>query len=457
MNEMWQACIEPIKKEVTPDQYERLVAPLHIVEVEGAIKLLAPNKYVVQEMEDDTDGDEAVFKKLERIVAEKSGCGLTLGVGSRDRAPPKRAGDTGTYMTGKARAKAQDENRVAEPFLPMTGNGINMTFDNFVEGDSNQLASTAARMVSENVGDNSYNPLLLYGGVGLGKTHLMYAIGNAIAENHPRLKTLCLSAQQFREEVVNAISNNAMDHFKAKYRSADVLLMDDIQLIAQGEKTQEEFFHIFNHLQSQGQQIVLTSDKHPKDLGLQKRVESRLVWGMTAPLEPPELETRVAILMKKAELLGESLTSDSARFIARRIKTNVRELEGALKRVLARSKMLGGPIDKEMIKDSLKDIFAIQDRHISIENIQKVVAEYYKLRIADLLSKSRTKKMVTPRHVAMALARELTNHSLPEIGDAFGGRDHSTIIHATKKVEELRETDRDVAQDYRKLLQLLTI
>ena len=368
-------------------------------------------------------------------------------------------GRQGTFPDGVDKS----EDMVSEPLSPLPLSplmdlNVALTFDNFVEGDSNQLAIAAAHQVAENIGGTSYNPLLLYGGVGLGKTHLMHAIGNAIAERHPHLKISYIFAQKFMEDVVRAIEHNTMDSFKTHYQSVDVLLMDDIQFLARGPRTQEEFFHVYNRLQGNGRQIVLTCDKHPKDIkGLEKRVESRMVWGMTAPLEPPELETRVAILMKKAELRGVPLENEAAYFIAKKIKSNVRELEGALNRVVANARVLDKEIDKELIRSSLKDLIAIQDRHISIENIQKIVADYYKIRVGDLLSKSRTRRIVRPRHVAMALARELTNHSLPEIGDSFGGRDHTTVINACRKVEEHRESAREIDEDYRKLLQLLTI
>ena len=326
-----------------------------------------------------------------------------------------------------------------------------------MEGRSNQIARAAALQVSENIGGSSYNPLLLYGGVGLGKTHLMHAVGNSIADRHPNLKVAYMYSQRFMEDMVRAIEHGTMSDFTQYYRSVDVLLMDDIQFLAKGMKTQEEFFHVFNRLQEDGSQIVLTCDRYPKEIeGLEERLESRFVWGMTAPVEPPDLETRVAILLKKAEIDQVHLPSESAFFIAERIRSNVRELEGALKRVIANSKFTGEAISNEQVRESLRDLLAIQDRQIGVDNIQKTVADYYKLRLADLHSKTRTRSIARPRQVAMALAKELTNHSLPEIGNAFGGRDHTTVLHACRKIEELKESNRDIRDDYNNLLRLLT-
>jgi len=307
------------------------------------------------------------------------------------------------------------------------------------------------------VGGSSYNPLLLYGGVGLGKTHLMHAVGNAIADRHPELKVAYMYSQRFMEDMVRAIEHGAMSEFTQYYRSVDVLLMDDIQFLAKGSKSQEEFFHVFNRLQEDGRQIVLTCDRYPKEIqGLEERLESRFVWGMTAAVEPPELETRVAILLKKAEREAVYIPSDAAFFIAERVRSNVRELEGALRRVIANARFAGRPISIDQVKSALRDLIAIQARQVGIDNIQKTVADYYKLRMSDLLSKKRNRSLARPRQVAMALSKELTNHSLPEIGDAFGGRDHTTVLHACRKVEELREMNPEIKDDYRNLRRMLT-
>jgi len=298
---------------------------------------------------------------------------------------------------------------------------------------------------------------LLYGGVGLGKTHLMHAVGNAIADRHPELKVAYMYSQRFMEDMVRAIEHGAMSEFTQYYRSVDVLLMDDIQFLAKGSKSQEEFFHVFNRLQEDGRQIVLTCDRYPKEIqGLEERLESRFVWGMTAAVEPPELETRVAILLKKAEREAVYIPSDAAFFIAERVRSNVRELEGALRRVIANARFAGRPISIDQVKSALRDLIAIQARQVGIDNIQKTVADYYKLRMSDLLSKKRNRSLARPRQVAMALSKELTNHSLPEIGDAFGGRDHTTVLHACRKVEELREMNPEIKDDYRNLRRMLT-
>lgn len=332
----------------------------------------------------------------------------------------------------------------------------NFTFDNFVEGKSNQLARAAALQVSENPG-GAYNPLFLYGGVGLGKTHLMHAVGNFLLMQNKNAKILYLHSERFVADMVKALQINAITEFKRFYRSVDALLIDDIQFFAGKERSQEEFFHTFNALLEGGQQMILTCDRYPKEInGVEERLKSRFGWGLTVAVDPPELETRVAILMKKAEDSKIELPPESAFFIAQKIRSNVRELEGALKRVIANAHFTGRSITLEFVKESLKDLLAVQDRQISIENIQKTVAEYFKIKIADLYSKRRSRSVARPRQIAMALAKELTNHSLPEIGDAFGGRDHTTVLHACRKIAELRVGDRDVDEDYTNLSRLLT-
>jgi len=341
-------------------------------------------------------------------------------------------------------------------FYPLLDLNKEFTFDTFVAGSSNEFARASAMQVCENVGNTS-KCLLLYGGVGLGKTHLMHAVGNAILERQPHLKVAYMYSQRFMEDMVKAIERGNMSEFTQYYRSVDVLLMDDIQFLAKGVKSQEEFFHVFNRLQENGSQIVLTCDRYPKEIqGLEERLKSRFVWGMTAPVEPPELETRVAILIKKAEVEGAQLPHDVAFFIAEKIRSNVRELEGALKRVIANATFTSRKITIDQVKEALKDLLAIQDRQVGIENIQKTVADYYKIRVADMHAKRRTRSVARPRQVAMSLSKELTNHSLPEIGDSFGGRDHTTVLHACRKIEELREINRDIREDYNNLLRILT-
>ena len=328
-------------------------------------------------------------------------------------------------------------------------------FDNFVEGKSNQLARAAAMQVVENPG-GSYNPLFLYGGVGLGKTHLMHAVGNALQAVKPNAKVVYLHSERFVADMVKALQLNAINDFKRYYRSVDALLIDDIQFFANKERSQEEFFHTFNALLEGGQQMILTCDRYPKEIrGVEERLKSRFGWGLTVSVEPPELETRVAILMAKAEQAKIELPHDAAFFLAQRVRSNVRELEGALKRVIASAHFTKCPVDVPLIKESLKDLLALQDKQVSIDNIQRTTAEYYKIKVADLMSKRRSRSVARPRQMAMALAKELTNHSLPEIGDAFGGRDHTTVLHACRKIKELRETNSDIREDYQNLLRTL--
>ena len=330
------------------------------------------------------------------------------------------------------------------------------TFQRFVEGKSNQLGLAAARQIAENPG-GAYNPLFIYGGVGLGKTHLMHAVGNALIEKNPNAKVLYLHSERFVADMVKALQLNAINDFKRYYRSLDALLIDDIQFFAGKERSQEEFFHTFNALLEGGQQIILTCDRYPREIdGLEERLKSRFGWGLTVAVEPPELETRVAILMKKAMQQRLDLPHDAAFFIAQRIRSNVRELEGALKRVIANANFTGRAIDVELVRESLKDLLALQDKQVSIDNIQRVVAEYYKIKVSDLHSKRRSRSVARPRQVAMSLAKELTNHSLPEIGEAFGGRDHTTVLHACRKIKSLQEESADIREDTKNLHRLLT-
>ena len=337
-----------------------------------------------------------------------------------------------------------------------SGLNPNFTFETFVEGKSNQLARAASRQVAENPG-GAYNPLFLYGGVGLGKTHLMHAVGNHLAGLRENAKVVYLHSERFVADMVKALQLNAINDFKRFYRSVDALLIDDIQFFAGKERSQEEFFHTFNALLEGGQQMILTSDRYPKEIsGVEERLKSRFGWGLTVAIEPPELETRVAILMKKAEQAKVDLPHDAAFFIAQKIRSNVRELEGALKKVIADSHFMGRPINQDFIRESLKDLLALQDKQVGVDNIQRTVAEYYKIKVADLHSKRRSRSVARPRQVAMALAKELTSHSLPEIGDAFGGRDHTTVLHACRKVASLKEESADIREDYKNLLRLLT-
>ena len=330
------------------------------------------------------------------------------------------------------------------------------TFDSFVEGKSNQLARAASIQIAENPG-KAYNPLFIYGGVGLGKTHLMHAVGNAMLARNPKARVAYVHSERFVGDMVRGLQHNKISEFKRSYRTLDALLIDDIQFFAGKERSQEEFFHTFNALLEKGRQIILTCDRYPKEVeGLEERLRSRFGWGLPVCIEPPELETRVAILQKKAEEANAILPSEVAFFIAKRINSNVRELEGALRRVIASARFTGRNIDIKFTKEALRDLLALQDKLVSIDNIQKTVAEYYKIRVADLHSARRTRSITRPRQIAMALAKELTGHSLPEIGSSFGGRDHTTVMHACRKVNELKESDLRIAEDYSNLWRFLT-
>ena len=418
---------------------------MQVSDEDGQVLLLAPNKYILDTL------TSQYLTRIKALLQESGTISVELRIGSQriqqeiNRVPV-------SHKKTSANSFVKREN-----FYPLLELNKSFTFDSFVEGRSNEMARAAAVQVTQNIGGSSYNPLLLYGGVGLGKTHLMHAVGNSIADSHPELKVSYMYSQRFMEDMVRAIERGAMSDFTQYYRSVDVLLMDDIQFLAKGSKSQEEFFHVFNRLQEEGRQIVLTCDRYPKEIvGLEERLESRFVWGMTAAVEPPELETRVAILMKKAEREKVFIPSDAAFFIAERVRSNVRELEGALKRVIANANFTGRSITIDQVKQALRDLIAIQDRQVGVDNIQKTVADYYKLRLGELLSKKRNRSVARPRQVAMALSKDLTSHSLPEIGDAFGGRDHTTVLHACRKIDELKELNPDIKEDYRNLKRLLT-
>jgi chromosomal replication initiator protein len=392
------------------------------------------------------------IKELIRAFAEDPAPEVVLDVGTRaGAAAPVVSVNGGHTAANGATARAR---RLAPSVL---GGPINsgFTFDSFVEGKSNQLAKAAAIQVAGNPG-RAYNPLFIYGGVGLGKTHLMHAVANRIKENNSEARLAYVHSERFVGDMVKALQHNTINDFKTAYRSLDALMIDDIQFFAGKERSQEEFFHTFNALLESQQQVILTCDRYPKEVdGLEERLKSRFGWGLTVAIEPPELETCVAILMSKAAMSQVDLPEEVAFFVAKRIRSNVRELEGALRRVVATSNFTGRPITLELVKEALRDLLALQEKLVTVENIQKTVAEYYKIRIADLLSKRRSRSIARPRQVAMALAKELTNHSLPEIGDAFGGRDHTTVLHACRRVKELRETERRIGEDYMNLLRTL--
>jgi chromosomal replication initiator protein len=446
---LWNRCLRVLEGELPEQQFNTWVRPLQAVERDGEIKLLAPNRYVIEWL-----GQNLLPRIKELILAFAEGLApeVALDVGSRAQAAAQVA-RVAEAPPGGAGAAARSR-KLAPTVL---GSRINadFTFDSFVEGKSNQLAKAAAIQVAGNPG-RAYNPLFIYGGVGLGKTHLMHAVANKLKERNSESRLAYVHSERFVGDMVKALQHNTINDFKTAYRSLDALMIDDIQFFAGKERSQEEFFHTFNALLESQQQVILTCDRYPKEVdGLEERLKSRFGWGLTVAIEPPELETCVAILMSKAAMTHVDLPEEVAFFIAKRIRSNVRELEGALRRVVATSNFTGRPITLEFAKEALRDLLALQEKLVTIENIQKTVAEYYKIRIADLLSKRRSRSIARPRQVAMALAKELTNHSLPEIGDAFGGRDHTTVLHACRRIKELRETERRIGEDYLNLLRTL--
>ena len=469
-NTAWQKCISFLEEELPSQQFNTWIRPLTAEsESSGRLRLLAPNRFVKDWV---NDKFLARIREILNEVERSSDFDIELAIGSSTPSvSATTASSTATAVVTKPfvptkpsliatpRVSRMNGDREAqvEGGLRHQSNLIeNYRFDTFIEGKSNQLARAAAMQVAENPG-GSYNPLFLYGGVGLGKTHLMHAVGNALLAKNPNAKIVYLHSERFVADMVKALQLNAINEFKRYYRSVDALLIDDIQFFAGKERSQEEFFHTFNALLEGGQQMILTCDRYPKEIdGLEERLKSRFGWGLTVAVEPPELETRVAILMKKAEQQGMALKHEDAFFIAQRIRSNVRELEGALKRVIASAHFTGRHIDIGLIKDSLKDLLALQDKLVSLDNIQRTVAEYYKIKVADLNAKRRSRSVARPRQVAMALAKELTNHSLPEIGDSFGGRDHTTVLHACRKIKELRELDAGIHEDYQNLVRTLT-
>ena len=447
---IWTQCLAQLEGELSPQQFNTWIRPLHAVTDGAECTLLAPNHFVrdwVQQHFITRIGE--VLKK----VGDLERYHVSIQVGSR---PEVQRHASPVLASSASRPRPNEQEPERRPVRSVTGVRPEFTFDNFVEGKSNQLARAASFQVAENPGE-AYNPLFLYGGVGLGKTHLMHGIGNAIAAAKPNAKIVYLHSERFVADMVRALQHNAIDEFKRYYRSVDALMIDDIQFFAKKERSQEEFFHTFNALLEDHQQVVLTCDRYPKEVdGLEERLKSRFGWGLTVAIEPPELETRVAILMRKAEISSVDLGEDVAFFIGQRIRSNVRELEGALRRVVASSHFTGRPITLELAKEALKDLLAQHDKLITIENIQKTVAQYFKVRLSDLSSKRRNRSIARPRQIAMALAKELTSHSLPEIGEAFGGRDHTTVLHACRKVAELKEHDNVISEDYRILLRTLS-
>ncbi len=440
---LWARCMCALEAELPEHQFNTWVRPLQALEGAGALKLLAPNRFVVEWI------NERLLPRIGELLRDKSTGDVpivTVEVGSRSEPLPPSA-----HSSGETRRPRRGDGLVVGARL----NG-EFTFTTFVEGKSNQMAKAAAVQVAENPG-RAYNPLFLYGGVGLGKTHLMHAIAQFVRDRNEEARVAYVHSERFVSDMVRALQHNAMNEFKTAYRSLDALLIDDIQFFAGKERSQEEFFHTFNTLLEGQHQVILSCDRYPKEVeGLEERLKSRFGWGLTVAIEPPELETCVAILMTKSTQFGMPVPEEVAFFIAKRIRSNVRELEGALRRVIANARFTGRAITLEFTKEALKDLLSLQAKLVTIENIQKTVADYYKVRVAELLSKRRSRSVARPRQVAMALAKELTSHSLPEIGDAFGGRDHTTVLHACKRIRELRDMDVRMSEDYSNLLRTLT-
>jgi chromosomal replication initiator protein len=446
---LWNRCLRVLESELPEQHFNTWVRPLQAIQRDGELKLLAPNRYVIEWL---SQNSLPRIKELIRAFAEDPAPELVLDVGTRSGVPAPVALVSGGNEHGISTGV-----RARRPAPTVLGAPINsgFTFDSFVEGKSNQLAKAAAIQVAGNPG-KAYNPLFIYGGVGLGKTHLMHAVANKLKERNSEARLAYVHSERFVSDMVKSLQHNTINDFKTAYRSLDALMIDDIQFFAGKDRSQEEFFHTFNALLESQQQVILTCDRYPKEVdGLEERLKSRFGWGLTVAIEPPELETCVAILMSKAAVALVDLPEEVAFFIAKRIRSNVRELEGALRRVVATSEFTGRPITLDLVKEALRDVLALQEKLVTVENIQKTVAEYYKIRIAELLSKRRSRSIARPRQVAMALAKELTNHSLPEIGDAFGGRDHTTVLHACRRVKELRETERRIGEDYMNLLRTL--
>jgi chromosomal replication initiator protein len=447
---IWQKCLNLLQEEYPAQQFNTWLRPLQAETQDSTLVLLAPNRFVVDWVK--THFNERINELVRQLFPDTI-TSVSIEIGTK-AIPVEAQPQITTLVTSSGSAQTTNKAVVVDTHNHYLNKKF--IFDSFVEGNSNQLARAAALQVAERPGD-AYNPLFIYGGVGLGKTHLMHAIGNTILKNNPQAKVLYLHSERFVADMVKALQTNSINEFKRFYRALDALLIDDIQFFAGKDRSQEEFFHTFNALLEGQQQIILTSDRYPKEIeGVEERLKSRFGWGLTVAVEPPELETRVAILISKAEQSNVVLPYEVAFFIAKRIRSNVRELEGALRRVIANAHFTGKSITVEFVSDALRDLLALQDKLVTIENIQKTVAEYYKVKVADLLSKRRSRSIARPRQMAMALAKELTNHSLPEIGDHYGGRDHTTVIHACRKVKDLISEGGDFAEDYKNLMRILS-
>jgi chromosomal replication initiator protein len=453
---LWEQCVNRLKHELPPAQIGMWIMPLQVQELTDGLRLFAPNQFVMEWVRDH------YFHSILSSVREFLGnpdAHVSINIGTRpEETTLQQRNEQGALSLPATAGKEGVRQEVAQDDERCRESNINpaFTFESFVEGKSNQIARAASFQVGCNPGQ-AYNPLFIYGGVGLGKTHLMHAVGNTLRRRNPKARVIYLHSERFVSEMVKALQHNRIDEFKRNYRSVNALLIDDVQFFAGKERSQEEFFHTFNALFESQQQIVLSSDRFPKEVkGLEERLRSRFGWGLTVAIEPPDLETRVAILQAKALQLNANLPNDVAFFIGKRIRSNIRELEGALRRLIANSQFTGRSITLDFAKDALRDILAAQDKLVTIENIQREVAEYYQIRTSELMSSKRTRSLARPRQIAMALAKEVTSHSLPEIGAAFGGRDHTTVLHATRKIKELREADARIAEDYSNLLRILS-
>jgi len=438
---MWDHCLSRLESELPEQQFNTWIRPLHAIEDSETLRLLAPNRFVQDWVE-----ENFLSRIRELVLLQNTDLSVSLEIGSLKTIPSKQP-DT-KQITSAPRQ---------QPSEPTRSNlDTSFTFSTFVQGKSNELAKAASLQVADSPG-GAYNPLFIYGGTGLGKTHLMQAVGNKMLEKKPAAKIVYLHSERFVSDMVKALQHNTIDTFKRFYRNVDALLIDDIQFFAGKERSQEEFFHTFNTLLESQQQVILTCDRYPKEVdGLEDRLKSRFGWGLTVAVDPPELETRAAILKSKAENAQIEIPDEVAFFVAKRIQSNVRELEGVLRRLIAHAQFTNRPVTMDLTQEALRDLLAMQERMVSIENIQKMVAEYYKIRVSDLHSKSRSRSVTRPRQLAMALSKSLTSHSLPEIGDAFGGRDHTTVLHACRKIEELKETDNRIREDYHNLLRTIT-
>lgn len=453
MENFWPTCLGRFKQELSAQQFNTWIKPLRCEVVDGCIRLLAPNRFVQQWVKDRFLG------RIEQLGLELLGNPVSIDLALLENGAPASIVDTpaaDNHATEPEPAPVRKpRGKTTKAIEEVSGLNPVFNFDNFVTGKANQLARAAAIQVSENPGA-AYNPLFIYGGVGLGKTHLMQAIGNHLQKERPDAKIRYLHAERYVSDVVKAYENKAFDEFKRNYHSLDMLLIDDIQFFAKKTRTQEEFFYAFNSLIEAKKQIVISCDTYPKEIAdMDERLRTRFSWGLTVAIEPPELEMRVAILLKKAEAQRIALDEEVAFFVAKQIRSSVRELEGALNRIVAMARFTGHPIDLSLAKEALKDLIAVRGRQITIENIQKTVADYYKIKVAEMYSKKRSRNFARPRQVAMALARELTNHSFPEIGEAFGGRHHTTVMHACEEIESLRQNDPQLGRDIGFLIQVI--